>query len=218
MNLLNGLVQSPTRASKGFDTDTKMTAETAAAFFNDGYVFCVRYLSRGTESASDLSYDEASAILSAGLALMPVQHVPEAGWEPSAALGSRYGGAAVGDAQGVGFPAGVNLWCDLEGIAPGAGAGDVIAYCNAWYAAVLQAGYIPGLYVGACCLLTGAQLYQLPFKHYWKSESDVPMVATRGYQMVQTPDGAEVNQISIDQDMAQADNLGGQVLWLAPNS
>jgi hypothetical protein len=216
MTQLIGSVQSPNQASKGFDSDTTLSAATAAAFFNDGYQFCVRYLSLGAERSSDLSHDEAAAILGAGLALMPVQHVCTPGWQPSAALGQEYGKAAASDALGVGLPAGVNLWCDLEGIAAGADlAGAVTLYCQAWYAAVLDAGYVPGLYVGANCLLSSEQLELLPFQHYWKSESTVPTVATRGFQMVQTP-GSTAHGIGYDLDATQADALGGQVRWLAP--
>lgn len=217
MNRLTGVVTSPIGPSKGFDTDTSVCPEVATGFFNDGYLFCVRYLSRGAESASDLSYDEACGILGAGLALMPVQHVSAAGWAPTAALGHQYGREAAGNAQSVGFPSGMNVWCDLEGAA-GAGADNVIAYCKAWYAAASEAGYVAGLYVGAGCLLTATQLYDLPFNHYWKSESQVPPVAQRGYQMVQSRVSQKVHGISIDQDMTQADQQGGQVLWLAPNS
>lgn len=218
MKLLTGVVTSPVGASKGFDTDTCVRPEIAAAFFNDGYAFCVRYLSRGAESPSDLTHDEACGILRAGLALMPVQHVSAPGWAPTAALGNQYGRAAADDAQRVGFPSGINVWCDLEGAAACDGADNVIAYCKAWDAAVSEAGYVAGLYVGASCLLSTTQLYDLPFKHYWQSESQVPPVTQRGYQMVQSAVSQKVNGMSIDQDMTQADQLGGQVLWLAPNS
>ncbi|MES2947633.1 MAG: DUF1906 domain-containing protein [Pseudomonadota bacterium] len=218
MSTLNGTVQTAPNGSRGFDADSVLSKETARQFFGSGYVFCLRYLSRGgQESTSDLTTQEASDILGAGLALMPVQHVSAAGWQPTAALGTQYGGTAASHAQTIGFPAGVNVWCDLEGVDSATTASDAIAYCNAWYTAVASAGYAPGLYVGANCGLSGQQLYQdLEFQHYWKSESQVPVVATRGYQMVQSLVAQPVFGIGIDSDVTQADALGGRVLWLAP--
>lgn len=215
---LPGCVQSPSAPARGFDTDSPVSAAAAAAMFADGYRFCVRYLSRGAESQADLSRIEAAAILEAGLALMPVQHVAASGWCPDAQLGSEYGARAGANAQALGFPAGINVWCDLEGCGAQAGVAGVLAYCKAWYAAVAEQGYVPGLYVGASSVLDGQELYaDLPFRHYWKSESHVDPVAQRGYQMVQSPLAGTVYGMSIDLDLTQADQLGGQVLWLAPH-
>jgi hypothetical protein len=79
----------------------------------------------------------------------------------------------------------------------------------------LAGWFVPGLYVGANAILTGQQLYDLPFKHYWKSESKVPAIPVRGYQMIQTQVPQPVNGIGIDQDVTQTDQQGGQALWLA---
>ncbi|MFC7626386.1 DUF1906 domain-containing protein [Paraburkholderia humisilvae] len=193
-----------------------MSSTIAQEFSGQGYGFCIRYLSLGAGQASgDLSPTEAAGILSSGLALMAVQHVDEPGWSPSQSLGQTYGNNAAGNAAQVGFPAGVNLWCDLEGVAGGVAASDVIDYCNAWFNAVSSAGYVPGLYVGANAVLTGQQLYSdLLFQHYWQSCSDVPEVSCRGYQMTQSFVSDPVNGIYIDEDTTQTDNEGGRVLWL----
>lgn len=214
---LNGKVIPAPPGLKGFDTNTIVTAEVAQQFKAQGYSFCARYLSRGTSQGSnDLSSAEAATILTAGLALIAVQHVAAAGWVPSASLGTTNGTNAANNAISVGLPIGMNIWCDLEGVDTGTASSVVIDYCQAWYKAVAAAGYVPGLYVGANCVLTGQKLYSnLSYQHYWKSMSNVPMVATRGYQLVQ---GAEttVNGIGIDSDTTQNDNLGGTVIWLAP--
>lgn len=212
---LPGTVQSAPAGALGFDADTVITAAVAQQFHAQGYRFAVRYLSLAAQQAAgDLSAGEATAILSAGLALMPVQHVRLAGWQPTAALGAQDGGRAASHALAIGFAPGVNVWCDLEGVAAATVASDVAAYCNAWYRAVAQAGLVPGLYVGASAGLNGQQLYtDLAFQHYWQSCSAVPQVATRGYQMVQTLQPEPVNGIGIDRDMTQADLLGGRVLW-----
>lgn len=212
---LPGTVQQATPNLKGFDTDTVLTAQQAAAFKSSGYAFCVRYLARNNgQGSDDLSYNEAKSILDAGLALSAVQHVPSPGWTPTAALGTTYGTNAAANAASIGLPQGMNLWCDLEGVAAGTPTQQVIDYSNAWYDAVHAAGYVPGIYVGASCMLTGNQLYQnLRFQHYWKSLSNVPAIPNRGYQLIQTM-GSTVNGVSTDNDSTQDDLLGGAVLWL----
>lgn len=217
---LQGIVASASAGSIGFDTDTALPSDTASLFADDGFVFCVRYLSLSTpQDDGDLSYLEATAILDAGLALMPVQHVLEPGWMPTASLGDLQGAAAAANAREVGFPGGVNVWLDLEGVGIDASSDDVIAYCNAWFDQVTAAGYLPGLYVGASCGLTGDQLFwDLTCKSYWQSGSDVPDVDQRGYQMVQRITSAPdiVNGIAIDRDLTLVDDLGGSPTWLGP--
>lgn len=215
MTSLAGTVQSAPNQSLGFDANTVITLQTAQAFASEGYHFCLRYLSRGTPQASgDLSPAEANNILNGGLALMPVQHVSAEGWVPTAALGSTYGSNAATNAQAIGFPPGVNVWLDLEGVASGTSSQAIIDYCTNWYEAVADAGYVPGIYVGANCGLSGNQLYDLPFQHYWQSLSNVPSIPNRGYQMVQSGVADPVNGVSIDQDLTETDNEGGTVLWL----
>ena len=211
---LTGRVQGAPSGALGFDADTVITSTTAQQFFSEGYRFCVRYVSLGSEESSgDLSTDEATNILNSGLALMPVQHVMSEGWLPTGSLGQEYGTNAANHALAVGFPASVNLWCDLEGIGS-ATAQDVIDYCTSWFTAVSAAGYVPGLYVGANAILSGQQLYDLPYQHYWQSCSEVPAIPVRGYQMVQTLVQEPVNGIGIDKDVTQTDSQGGQAQWL----
>lgn len=218
---LPGTPQAAAPGLKGFDTNTIITAAKAAQFKQSGYDFCIRYLSRATsQGGGDLSNAEALNILNAGLALMAVQHVAAnypPGWAPTAALGTQYGTNAAGNARSVGLPAGINIWCDLEGVIPTTPAADVIAYCQAWHVAVKAAGYVPGLYVGVPCVLNSTQLYQnLSFQHYWHSLSgSTPDVAVRGYQMIQHFSN-DVNGISIDSNTTQTDKKGGNVLWLQP--
>jgi hypothetical protein len=166
------------------------------------------------EEDGDLSPQEASDILGSGLALMAVQHVRDPGWSPSATLGQQDGTNTANNAVSVGFPPGVNIWCDLEGVNDAATAQDVTDYCSSWFTAVSAAGYVPGLYVGCDAVLSGQQLYDLPFEHYWQSCSDVPAIPERGYQMVQTLVEAPVNGIGIDADVTQTDSEGGQAQWL----
>jgi hypothetical protein len=213
---LPGKVQDASPGLIGFDIDETVTTSMANQLRSQGYAFCCRYLSLGDgEESGDLSNSEALTILNAGLALVAVQHVPDSGWEPTAELGTTYGTNAASNALSIGLPEGINIWCDLEGVASGTSAANVTDYCQAWYAAVFEAGYIPGLYVGANAILTGVQLNALSFQHYWKSMSTVPQIPVRGYQLFQ---GLTVsnNGLSVDPDMTQNDNLGGTVIWLSP--
>src|SRR5882672_8077696 len=99
----------------GFDTNTPVSLAAAAGFHNDGFRFCLRYLSLGAgQQPGDLTTAEANHILDGGLALMPVQHVRNAGWRATAARGTSTGLNAANNAQIVGFPPGVNVWMDLE--------------------------------------------------------------------------------------------------------
>lgn len=216
MSTLPGTVQPAAPGLLGFDTATIVSSSVAASFKSSGYAFCVRYLSRGTTQGSgDLSNAEALGILNAGLALMAVQHVRMPGWTPTAALGTQDGTNGANNAKSIGLPTGMNIWCDLEGVADDTTAQAVIDYCQAWYTAVKAAGYVPGLYVGAAAVLTSQQLYSnLSFQHYWRSLSTVPDVAVRGYQLKQAYVAGTVHGIGIDSDTTMNDNKGGTCLWL----
>ena len=211
---LDGSVQSATTGLLGFDANTVITSEIAQTFFAQGYRFCLRYLSRGQEAPGDLGSAEAEVILQSGLALMAVQHVRKAGWQPTGALGQQDGQAAGQNAAGVGFPAGVSIWCDLEGVQAGTPAQNVIDYCNSWFTAVANAGYLAGLYVGFQCGLNEQQLLNLKFQHYWRSQSNVPNIGGRGYQMIQLFPEVKRNGIGIDIDVTQSDFKQGQAQWL----
>jgi Domain of unknown function (DUF1906) len=223
-NTLAGVVAAAASGLHGFDADTVITADFARQLKQAGYAFCARYLSLdSSQDPGDLSNDEATGILDAGLALIAVQHVMESPWSPTSALGTTNGTNAAGNAGSIGLPKGMNLWCDLEGVAEEASAQDVIAYCESWFDAVNESGYVPGLYVGANCALDGDQLYDLSFQHYWKSMSDVPEIPIRGYQLVQLAETTvqlrvdatpPVQSIGIDTDTTQTDMQGGNVLWL----
>jgi hypothetical protein len=217
MNLLPGKVAAASPGLLGFDTAEVVTAANAADFFSQGFRFCARYVSRvAQQGPSDLTASEALGILGAGLALLPVQHVRPEGWAPTPDLGASDGVHAAYHAFTLGFPAGVNVWCDLEGVISGTAPQPVIDYCNSWYSAVAAAGYLPGLYVGANAILSGQELYQsLRFSHYWKSLSTVPDVAVRSYQMIQSNEHT-LNGIDIDENRTQNDLRGGTVVWLSP--
>ncbi|HEX5726865.1 MAG TPA: DUF1906 domain-containing protein [Longimicrobiaceae bacterium] len=217
---LPGSVQAAAPGLKGFDANTPISASAAQAFLEKGYRFVVRYVGRTEMKSYDLSAAEANTILQAGLGLMVVQHVLNPGWNPTGSLGTQYGTNAAGFAQQLGFPPGVNVWCDLECVADGTAASDVVAYCNNWHDQVAAAGYVPGLYVGYEPGLTGQQLYSsLKFKAYWAAYNVDVSIPTRGWQLVQKVGTggtiAGISTESYDDDVTQTDHLGGQALWLS---
>lgn len=215
MVTLDGRIQKASPNVRGFDKNIAIASLVEAQdYYNQGFRFCLRYLSLGTGQAhGDLSSLEASWILQAGLALMPVQHVRFSPWDPNGPLGTQTGAHATSNAINVGFPPGVNVWLDLEGIRIGTNPQNVINYCNSWYAQVAVAGYVPGIYVGSNCILDSNQLYNdLKFEHYWRAGGNIPDVATRGYQMIQhIPNDPNDD---LDTNITQTDQLGGSVFWL----
>lgn len=214
---LPGAVVTAPAGLTGFDVNQPLSASQAQDLKNAGYDFCIRYVPRTASlTRNNLTNAEALNILNAGLALMAVQHVALPGWAPTASLGTAYGTFAAEYAQQtVGLPQGLIIWLDLEEVSAGSSPADIIAYCQAWYAAVESAGYVPGLYVGYGTGLTAQQLYSdLSFMHYWRAYNG-PSVATRGYQLVQKTQ-MTINDIMIDPNITQTDNLGGAVIWLSP--
>jgi len=210
------IVQQAFVGALGVDTDTKLNATSAAALAAQGLKFAIRYLSLGeAESLGDLTQDETQAVLSAGLALMPVQHVRVPGWLPSASQGTADGSVAAAHAVAAGIPAGVTVWMDLEGVSSAAPTDVVIAYANNWNTSVRAAGYDTGLYVGAACGLDGATLFtKLNVSRYWKSQSDVPQVQRRGYCMYQLLPSETIAGVACDYNVVQEDFLGGLPRWV----
>jgi len=198
----------------GFDTDTKLSAELAEQFQDKGYHFCIRYLSLSSEEAQyDLTEEEAEEILKSGLALIAVQHVLQAGWMPSKTLGSYHGKDAAQNAEAIGLPKGMNIWCDLESVGINATPEQVMEYCNAWYDAVKEGGYRPGLYVGPAIILKNMDLDKLKFKHYWKSASKYIPKPQEGWQLEQFAPESVVNGIHIDKDKTQINKKGQSLYW-----
>jgi hypothetical protein len=217
--VINARVSSLPDGTLGCDVTVPLNVISAKQYLNKGYQFIVRYIGRGDGSKNfvDLSQEEGQAIVDAGLGLCVVQHPLAEGWSPTGALGQRFGAAAARLAGGAGLPIGVNVWLDLEGVAKGTQAQDVIDYCNEWYDEVSAVGYLPGVYIGANPGLSADEIYwDLSMKSYWRggssSKSGVPDdIPNRGYQMVQRITGSGVREF--DSDVTHSDNFGGKALW-----
>jgi Domain of unknown function (DUF1906) len=207
-------------ACYGFDTDTKLTAKSAAAlraatYEGQAIEFAIRYVSIGQESDDDITAEEVDIILGANLALLLVQHVRNPGWVPSTAQGKIDGTQAAKNAAAVGYAKGCHLIVDLEGVLPGTSAAVVVQYVNAWADAVIATGYQAMVYVGYDTMLTPEQLYEdLPNVHaYWSDFGDRE-VAIRGFMMKQLTDTVDLEGVGIDPDKIMADNKGALPVWM----
>lgn len=202
----------------GCDTAWKIGAEAAknltrAPLPNGNPIkFIFRYVSLGSPSPGDITPQERDAILSSGLYLLLVQHVQFPGWTATVSNGQAHGEAAAGHAESVGYPPGAHLALDMEGLGNnGFTVADSIA---AWCKPVIDAGFLPLLYVGYACGLTPKALYDLPDVHrYWK-DAGPRSVDTRGFCCIQYPE-VTVAGIRIDPDKHQADHLGGTLMGMS---
>jgi hypothetical protein len=219
-----GAVRPIPPGTLGFDCNFPLTDNSARWFQNLGYRFVLRYIPRRPVSPADLSVKEIFSIHHAGLGLMPVQHVEPQPWSPCRSLGREYGETAAHACIKLGLPALVNVWLDLENVKPRNSVSDTIEYCNAWFDAVLAAGFTPGIYVGWHSGLSASILYhKLAFEHYWAAynlnQDEYPVV--RGVQMKQRPAGPKDipkgMDVEIDKNIVQADKLGGLPLVYAPD-
>jgi hypothetical protein len=208
---------------RGFDTSETVSARAAALMHSAGYRLAVRYVRRAKRHPSTLTAAEARTLLNAGLGVMLVQYVEsESSWIPTAAKGRLNGTTAAAEAEMLGFPWGVTIWCDVEGIAAGTSSRSIIDYCNRWHEAVSSAGYVPGIYVGYHARLSPTQLYRsLRFTHYWAAYNlnadQYP--AVRGVQMKQSQASKSAIPrglgISFQSDRVMSDALGGRPTLLA---
>jgi hypothetical protein len=139
--------------ARGTDSLSAIGAAQAIAIKQAGFDFCVRYLGSATAG-------EVQAILDAGLGFMPVTFAEHFD-----------GPGAVLACKKLGIPSGVTVWLDVEGkeawAADPAGLG---AKIDAWAAAMVAAGYMPGLYVGAPQPFTSAELYVRGVTRYWHGQ------------------------------------------------
>jgi len=206
-------VQPATPGVKGVDTVSRITHAQALALYGAGYRFAVRYLGH-------ISSAEVIDITSAKMALLFVAgYSRKPGWTPTAAMGLQDGTQAIAHAQELGA-IGTSIYVDLEGTDCPKGIAhekiDCLLYGNT-VAHVIKQGKSPaGVYVGWGLPFTPFELYwAFAFTGYWKSCSQVPDVAVRGYQMIQhSPPNQRVCGVTVDINTIQADHKGSVPQWL----
>lgn len=197
----------PISPCQAFDVNQQLSGAQAAEFRAAGFEACIRYIPRTPSLIkNNLTSAEISAILGAGLALGAVQHVAMPGWQPTGALGGVYGDFAAIYSTQIGLPKGMNIWLDLEEVAAGASVDDVRAYCHTWFNEVAAQGFVPGIYVGYNVKLSDADLYSLPFRHYWKAYNCDQNIPTRGWQILQHPQKT-LGSVTYDPNTIQKDLL-----------
>lgn len=214
--------------TRGFDCNDPITYSQARRFVESDkqYRFVARYVPRHKPASHDLTDAEVATLLSAGLAVTPVQHVELPDWIPSIQKAILYGKIAADYALDCGILPGSNLWLDLEEVDKNVPELIIIQYCNTWYDYVSKIGFVPGIYVGYKCGLDANDLYyRLRFKHYWVAynlnRDEWPIV--RGPQMKQGvatyENGDYPNGVNfqIDTDIVIKDMKGGLPLVTAPD-
>lgn len=118
-----------------------------------------------------LTADYVADIHGANLAIIPVTYGNRPGFIPSASDGQTKGTADVLKLQSVACPATVTVISDFEETAPGATAQQAQAELNARGVIQKQAGFDPGVYVGAEQPMNGAQLDAVMQDRYMKGLS-----------------------------------------------
>lgn len=205
-----GLAGTPFVGARGTDSVQKVDAVHALALKAWGIDFVIRYLGAVTKS-------EVEGVLEAGLAFMPVTFGLRHGTPLNAALGATYGAGSVLQVKALDLPPGVTVWLDLEDCT--GNADDVAAFVNAWCVPIKAAGFMPGLYVGAGAVLSGAQLYKLAVVRYWQSlsrEQDAKGLIAEpgcGWCMIQLFDSQTVAGVWVDIDVIQNDYSKRMPVW-----
>jgi len=203
----------PDGTCKGIDTILRIWPELAQQLKVLGYSFVVRYIGTGP---SALTPTERDIITDAGLGLMVVTFGGKNGWLPSKDNGHAKGLSDVVHAKAAGVMEGTSAFFDYEG--PGICTAYTMADdINARTDVVADEGFRPGLYNGFGMPFSSDQLYKmLKLSCYWKSCSQVPDVAVRGYCMIQHyPPNQHVAGAQVDINTIKADNLGGVPYWMA---
>ena len=199
----------------GFDASTYIGPESAERFLEAGYATAFRYVKRRRRVYDtpqtwpvSLSHQELRELTDVGMMVSLVQFVvPEvSGGGGGRENGKRLGDAAGWNAQQLGAPAGITVWCDAEGWGDRSRA-DILAYLDGWAEVCSGYGYRPGLYVGAGLPgVTGEDLWKRPgYTAYWRAASIVPQVPNRGWTVIQGMQQKVFGE-TIDQDMIALDH------------
>jgi hypothetical protein len=129
--------------------------------------------------------------------------------------GQYDGAVVVKSLQALGLPKGVSVFLDLEGLtAFHADVPTLIAKINSWAAAILAAGFIPGLYVGSPQPLTSDEMWRLSVQRYWRGQGRIDdrnnalAEPTGGWSVTQFYPSVIAGGVLIDKNMVGQDYHG----------
>lgn len=199
---------SAVRAPPGLYLDTAQICSSAViqAAKAAGYLGIERYVPLPRNStANDITEAELDRILGAELLSLPIQHVRLPGWNPIDHDGEEDARIACAYAQMVGYPAGIHLLLDLEGI-NGSGL-STMTFAIGWQKVVREEGFKAALYVGYSVPLHPIDLYMLPGFDQYATDAGNRQVATRGTSMKQKA-GIVIYGTKFDPDEIAPDLLG----------
>ncbi len=147
---------------------------------------------------------ELTAQLQEGVAFMPVTYALDFD-----------AAAQIAKLHALGTPHGVTVFLDVEGM--NLDAASLTLRINAWARSMIAGGFEAGLYVGAACPLSDAQLYALVVTRYWHSCSRVPDPLKRGCCVRQLrPNDVTPTRVDVDVDIVEPDYQGGLPTLAAP--
>lgn len=190
----------------GIDTVLRLTASQCAALRARGFSFACRYL-------GGLTPDELATILAGGLAVFPVTYSRKPGWVPTPGMGAADGKAAVTRAKYLKLPAGTTVWLDLEGCSGSADA--TTAWVNEWAAAIIAAGFDPGLYVGySPGGLDENALWKLKVDRYWRAPFALEPARCGPCMFQLYPLNTKVEGVNVDVDVIGHDRLNRVPNWV----
>lgn len=206
-----GALTAITPGLKGFDSLNVETPDQIECLRAAGYSYDM------VNTNGNTWQDEYNAAAAAGLEVVLFQgYDPDAWADPSAAAARAT--ISKDKAAGAGYPKGGQIFLNLEdNVGRGVTAADMIKWINTWTTVIRNAGYSPGIYVGAPQLLTAGQIDALPGVVFWKSVSGSAPQAARGFVAAQPVFETPACGIyrGIDVDVAGRDSKGVHLIGAA---
>lgn len=196
---------------RGIDTVMTLGAKECKWLVQNQFDFVVRYL----YGKWAVTPEEVQQILCSGLALMLVTPSRLPGWTPSWRKGNEDGIRAVDSLDNLKIPRGETVYIDLEGCdGPEHETSEWIDWVSF---EIVQAGYKGGLYVGVNPGgMTSESLWLRPhITTYWRSGSNVPAPANRGWSMQQLrPLDVYMGPLKVDVNVIEKDLKNEVPTWV----
>jgi hypothetical protein len=189
--------------AKGFDCATALTAELAAKFKSDGYVFVCRYLV--PSGWKMLTKGEAQAISEAGLQIISVFETTADRALGGYAAGTADGASALRAAAAVGQPEGSRIYFAVDFDASAAQMPIVVDYIRGCSAAT--PAFLTGVY-GSASVIEAVKAAGA-CSGFWQTYAWSRGVRADGIHVYQYENDITVNGIRIDRD----ESYGGEGWW-----